>query len=91
MNNEPNNGKGNNSEEKYDRPERRIEKGSRRYIELARYSGMALQFFALIAIAAWGGQKIDEHFSTSKPYFTVVLILFFSTGYFIKLYKDLTK
>ncbi|MDX1476934.1 MAG: AtpZ/AtpI family protein [Saprospiraceae bacterium] len=56
-----------------------------------KYSGMALQFFALIAIGAWLGQKLDARLNTSKPFITIFLILFFSTGYFIKLYKDLTR
>lgn len=56
-----------------------------------KYSGMALQFFALIAIGAWLGQKLDARFQTPKPFITIFLILFFSAGYFIKLYKDLTR
>lgn len=52
---------------------------------------MALQFFALIAIGAWAGQKLDARFETPKPYITIFLILFFSAGYFVKLYKDLTR
>lgn len=56
-----------------------------------KYSGMALQFFVLIAIAAWAGQKLDDHFNTSKPFITIFLILFFAAGYFIKLYRDLTR
>lgn len=55
-----------------------------------KYSGMALQFFVLLFIAAWGGQKLDAHFSTPKPFLTILLILLAGTGYFIKLYKDLT-
>ena len=62
----------------------------RRYVQMAKYSGMALQFFLLIFIAAWAGQKLDEYFSTPKPYLTVALVIFFSAGYFVKLYKDLT-
>ena len=56
-----------------------------------KYSGMALQFFVLIAIGAWLGQKLDEKFATPKPYITLFLILFFSAGYFIKLFRDLSK
>jgi hypothetical protein len=56
-----------------------------------KYSGMALQFFLLIALAAWAGQKLDAHFNTSKPLITIFLILFFAAAYFIKLYRDLTR
>ena len=56
-----------------------------------KYSGMALQFFVLIAIGAWLGQFLDAQFNTAKPFITVFLILLFAVGYFIKLYKDLTR
>jgi hypothetical protein len=56
-----------------------------------QYSGMALQFFVLIFIAAIIGKKLDEYFETPKPYITVFFILFFSFGYFYKMYHDLTK
>ena len=50
---------------------------------------MALQLFALMAIAAWLGQKLDKTLNTSQPYFTIALILLFTTGFFYKLVKDL--
>ena len=56
-----------------------------------RYSGMALQFFVLIAIGAWLGQYLDERLGTSKPFITIFLILLFSIAYFFKLYKDLSR
>ena len=56
-----------------------------------KYSGMALQFFAAIAIGAWIGQKLDAYFHTPKPFITVFLILFFAGGYFYKLYRDLSQ
>ena len=43
-----------------------------------RYSGMAIQFGVMIAIAAWGGQWLDEYFNTPKPFITIFLILFFT-------------
>ncbi len=56
-----------------------------------KYSGMALQLFVLLAIAAWLGQKIDEKLASSKPYFTIILILLFTGGFFYRLVKDLTR
>lgn len=55
-----------------------------------KYSGMALQFFAAIAIGAWLGQKLDAYFATPKPFITVFLILVFAGAYFYKLYRDLS-
>lgn len=63
----------------------------KRVNEYLKYSGMAIQFFILIAIAAWIGQKLDAWLDTPRPLFTIFLILLFATGYFIKLYKDLTR
>ena len=54
-----------------------------------KYAGMAFQFFVLIFLAAFIGQKLDAHFETSKPFITIFFIIFFTTGYFYKLYKDL--
>lgn len=50
---------------------------------------MAIQLFVLIGVAAWGGQQLDKALGTSDPYFTIVLILLFTTGFFYKLVKDL--
>jgi len=52
---------------------------------------MAIQLFVLIAIAAWLGQKIDKRLATSKPYFTILLILVFTGGFFYRLVKDLSR
>ena len=56
-----------------------------------KYSGMALQFFVLIAIGAWLGQQLDAYFRTPKPFITVFLILFFAAGYFYKMFRDLSR
>jgi len=56
-----------------------------------KYSGMAFQLFILLAIGALGGQKLDQVLNTSQPYFTIALILLFTTGFFYKLVKDLNR
>lgn len=56
-----------------------------------KYSGMALQLFALLGIAAWLGQKLDKSLNTSDPYFTILFILLFTGGFFYKLVKDLNQ
>jgi hypothetical protein len=45
-----------------------------------KYSGMALQFFLVIAIGAWVGKKLDAHFGTPRPYITIICILFLAAG-----------
>jgi len=62
-----------------------------RYSAYLKYSGMALQFFAVIALGAWVGQKLDAYFGTSKPFITIICILFLAAGYFFKMYRDLTR
>ena len=62
-----------------------------KYYAYLKYSGMALQFFLMIAIGAWVGQKLDAHFQTAKPWITVFCILFLAAGYMYKMYRDLTQ
>ncbi len=40
-----------------------------------KYSGMAFQMGIIILIGALAGQKLDSHFHTERPYFTVALSL----------------
>jgi F0F1-type ATP synthase assembly protein I len=56
-----------------------------------KYGGMALQLFLLLGIGAWLGQLIDRKLGTPKPYFTIILILLFTAGFFYRLVKDLTR
>jgi F0F1-type ATP synthase assembly protein I len=52
---------------------------------------MALQLFVLAGVGAWLGQLLDKHFATSKPYFTILLILLFTGVFFYRLVKDLNR
>lgn len=56
-----------------------------------KYSGMVFQLFVLLAIGAWLGQYLDEKLNTPDPYFTILLILLFTAGFFYKLVKDLSQ
>ena len=67
------------------------EKDKQKYQAFLRYSGMGMQFFVTIGVSAWIGQKLDAYFALEKPFITIFLVLLFATGYFIKLYKDLTR
>jgi F0F1-type ATP synthase assembly protein I len=40
-----------------------------------KYSNLAIQMAVTIGLGAWGGQKLDKHYQTSKPVFTIVLSL----------------
>ena len=57
----------------------------------AKYSGLAFQMGAVIAITVWGGVKLDEMTGNEKPIFTIILSLF---GVFTAIYvaiKDFIK
>ena len=40
-----------------------------------KYSGMAFQMIGVMVLAAWLGMKLDEHFATQNPWFTIGLLV----------------
>ncbi len=56
-----------------------------------KYSGMGIQMGGIIFIGAYAGQKLDAHYQTSKPYFTVALALFSTFAALYIVLKDLIK
>lgn len=42
----------------------------------AQFSGIGFQMGATIFICSWAGKKLDAHYQTHKPWFTIGLILF---------------
>lgn len=40
-----------------------------------KYSGLAFQMIGVMVLAAWLGMKLDEHFATQNPWFTIVLLV----------------
>lgn len=40
-----------------------------------KYSGLAFQMIGIMMLAAYGGIKLDEHFQTQNPWFTIALLL----------------
>lgn len=37
---------------------------------------MVFQMGLIIGLAAWGGQKLDDHYQNKKPVYTIILSLF---------------
>ena len=69
-------------------PKRQENKGLNDY---AKYSAIAFQMVAIIALTTWGGIKLDKLAGFEKPVFTVILSLL---GVFAAIYtviKDLIK
>lgn len=54
-----------------------------------KYSGMAFQLAAVLAVGVWAGTRIDRYFQTERPYFTAILaLLSLLAGLYLSL-KDL--
>lgn len=69
-------------------PKKEENKGLNDY---AKYSGIAFQMVAIIAITTWGGLKLDKLAGFEKPVFTIILSLL---GVFAAIYtaiKDFIK
>ena len=44
--------------------------------DFAKYSGIAFQMIAIIALTTWGGIKLDKIAGFKTPVFTIILSLF---------------
>ena len=64
------------------------DKGLNDYV---KYSGMAFQMVAIIAIATWGGIKLDKIAGFEKPVFTIILSLLGVFGAIYSVLKDFIK
>ena len=51
-----------------------------------RYSGMAFELLGLIIFAVIIGQLLDRWLETNRPYFTAAMVIFFFSGYIIRLF-----
>ncbi len=60
-------------------------------VNYAKYSGMAFQMGATVFLGAFIGKKIDEHFATEKPYFTILLAIVGISASLYLILKDLIK
>jgi len=56
-----------------------------------KYSGMVMQLFVLLFLAAYAGIKLDAWMGNEVQYFTAALVLFAVIVYLIKIYFDLSK
>lgn len=56
-----------------------------------RYSGLGLQLFATIGIAAWAGFKLDRYIGIRFPAFLLSFVLLAFIGSMVVLYKALNK
>ncbi len=54
---------------------RKLQKEVRNYSDITKYSSMAFQMMAIIALGVFGGIKIDKWLHLKFPFFTIVLSL----------------
>ena len=56
-----------------------------------RYSGMAFQMIAVLLVAAYSGQWLDDHYNNTQPWFTLVLLLIGVTASMYLIIKTVTR
>ncbi|MFC6996309.1 AtpZ/AtpI family protein [Rufibacter roseus] len=56
-----------------------------------KYSGLAFQMIAIMAVAAWGGRKLDAYFQNQIPWWTLVLLLLAVFGSMYSVIVTLTR
>jgi F0F1-type ATP synthase assembly protein I len=49
--------------------------GNKGLQDFGKYSGLAFQMIAIIALMTWGGVKLDKILGLSTPVFTIILSL----------------
>lgn len=52
---------------------------------------MAFQLAILLALAIWGGSKLDAYMANKTQYMTALLVVLAFGGFMITLFKDLKK
>lgn len=66
------------------------DQGPKKISQYLKYSGIAFQLAALMAVGIFGGQWLDQKLGLQMPICTMILVLLFFGVYMYKLYLDLT-
>jgi hypothetical protein len=61
------------------------------YSDVARYSGMVFQLFALLVICWFIGQWVDKKLNTSQPYASLLIMLFAIFAYLYSIVRQTAK
>ncbi len=56
-----------------------------------KYSGMAFQMLATIALSAWAGIKLDEYYQVKNHWYTISLLLLGVVGSIVYVVRSLLK
>ena len=71
--------------------ETRKESNKKSASAFVRYSGMAFQMIAVLLVAAYSGQWLDDRYNNEQPWFTLVLLLIGVTASMYLIIKTVTK
>jgi F0F1-type ATP synthase assembly protein I len=77
--------------EKDPNQEKPTQPGEGSFKQYLKYSGLAFQMIGVLVLAAWAGMKLDEHFQTENPWFTIVLLLLAVTASMVLVIVSLNK
>ena len=72
-------------------PDRNAPKNSKPYNTYLKYGNLTVQLFAAIALAAWGGYKLDQYLGFAFPVFLLSFVLITFTGMMVMVYRTINK
>lgn len=78
-------------ENKKNEDEKRRSDHGKKLINYGKYTGLAFQLFATIAVSVILGLWLDSKLNFEKPIITALLIPIFLIGFIYKLYIELNK
>lgn len=72
-------------------PDSEADDSARNSSALGKYSGIAVQMFAIIGLSTWAGIWLDKHFQTQTPWYTIGLTLFGIFGALYQVIRSVTR
>jgi F0F1-type ATP synthase assembly protein I len=72
-------------------PVRSDPKNSKPPSNYLKYGNLTLQLFGAIALAGWGGYKLDQYFGFSFPVFLLSFVLLTFGGMMFVVYRSINK
>ncbi|GAA4503335.1 hypothetical protein GCM10023172_27990 [Hymenobacter ginsengisoli] len=72
-------------------PDSEADDSARNSSALGKYSGIAVQMFAIIGLSTWAGIWLDKHFQTHTPWYTISLTLLGIFGALYQVIRSVTQ
>lgn len=67
------------------------QKKQKPYNSYLKYSGLSIQFLAVIGLAVYAGYRLDAYLALQFPAFTLLFAMLALGGMIYKLYRTITK